>query len=308
MQDFQRFIEKLCSDHNLVIQEKFAVSEGVYAALNNDGVYKVLDSQGRSLVLKIAITENSIAEIKMNEIGYQKLRDYGLDWFIPEVSIIEVNERFAVMLMEYCGEDFLTQARKVKDPLRFYSRLLDELVKVYTQSKRKSDEGKQMVTSIIELILEQYEKYIYIHLDEGRTLESRLGALRSSVNINKIEFCCFSSWDFVPENIFLTPIGLKYIDPHEDVIGIPVIDIACFAGLMRLYGLPEADKGYAMFQEFALTKIPSILNISEKSACKLFLLGKVLQSFLSARFRINSNLIQAQKIFLEGKTCLEKII
>ncbi len=158
------------------------------------------------------------------------------------------------------------------------------------------------------MISGQYEKYIYMHLDKERTLAGKLASLKSSIDINKIEFCCFSSWDFVPENTFLMPEGLKYIDPHEDVTGVPIIDMACFAGLIRLYNLPMADKGYAMLQEFALTKIPLILDIPEELACKLFFLGKVLQSFLSTRFRIDSNPKQAQEIFLEGKTYLEKII
>ena len=310
MQNFQEILQKLCRDYGLVIQERLVLepnSSGVYAALNNDGVYRVLDSQGRSLVLKVAITKNSIAEIARNRKGYKKLEECGLKWFIPQILFTKVDENFAVMLMEYCGENFLNQIRKAENPLGFYAYLIDELTKVYTQSKQKGKEGEQMISSVIAMIKELYEGHISAHLDKSRFLAERVARIESCIDLSHLDFCCFSSWDFTPENIFLTPNGLKYIDPHENVLGIPIIDMACFAGLIKVYDLPQSKEGYSMLREFALTKILSILNIPEKLAYKLFFLGRVLQCFLSAKFRVNSNLNQARKIFLEGKMFLEKI-
>jgi len=166
--------------------------------------------------------------------------------------------------------------------------------------------GGEMINSIINLTIDHYERYLYMYLDKERNLASRLMKLRFSIRTEGLKFCCFSSWDFVPENICLTALGLKYIDPRKDIIGIPIVDLACFAGLIRLYDLPEATKGYQMFKEFALTRIPSILDIPEGLPPKIFFLGRVLQCFLSARFRITNKPEQARQIFSEGQAYLEK--
>lgn len=311
MQKSQEIMQSLCEKYELVIKENLLARDSdqvTYSALNNDGIYRVADRSGLMFVLKLGLTRRAIEEISINNIGYQKLRSLGMDWFIPRILVTEIGEQFGMMLMEDCGENFLSQAKKSTLPLKLYAHLLNELERVYIRSRRKNHDGKKMVEAIIDLIVQQYEEYIYMHLDKERTLVSRLVKLKLSIDINILKFCCFSSWDFVPENIFLTPMGLKYIDPHEGVVGIPIIDMACFAGLIRLYNLPEADEGYRMFQEFALTKIPPILHIPEELANKLFLLGRVLQCFLSTRFRLVSDPSQARQMFLEGKECLESII
>lgn len=311
MQNSQEIIQRLCEKYDLVVQESIVAQDGgqtTYSALNNDGIYRVVDKFGSTLVLKVGLTKKAIAEILMNNTGYQKLRNLGLGWFIPRVVSTEISEQFGMMLMEDCGESFLSQARQSTEHLKLYACLLDGLEKVYIASRHKANDGGRMVESIIALVVKQYEEYIYMHLDRERALVSRLARLKSSIDVSCLDFCCFASWDFVPENVFVTPTGLKYIDPHEDVTGIPIIDMACFAGLIKLYNLPEADKGYEMFQEFALVKIPSILHIREELARKLFFIGKTLQCFLSTRFRLASHPDQAQQAFSEGKEYLEKII
>lgn len=311
MQKSQEIIRELCERYGLVIQEKIVAqddSQATYSAFNNDGVYRVTNKFGLAFILKVGLTKKAIAEILMNDIGYQKLRNLGLEWFIPRVLATEISGQFGMMLMEDCGEGFLSQTRQSAEPLKLYTCLLDGLEKAYIASRRKADDGKRMVESIIALVIKQYEEYIYMKLDRERVLAGRLAMLKSSIDISDLEFCCFASWDFVPENVFVTHKGVKYIDPHEDVTGIPIIDMACFAGLIKLYNLPEADKGYKMFQEFALGAIPSILHIREELARKLFFLGKILQCFMSTRFRLASHPDQARRTFSEGKEYLERIV
>jgi len=299
----QELVDRICQEHGLVIQERFTLGNIC------EGVYRVIDKTGAVLVLKIGNTQRSIAEIVKNSIGYKRLQEEGLGWFIPKIILLEIKNEFAVILMEYCGEDFLTQIKKSNNPIQLYNNLIIELEKVYHQSRQKSEKGNKMVLSVIDKINEQYKKYIYGRLDNGKLLGSKLQRIDAFIDeINSIKFCCFSNWDFTPDDVYLTPAGLKYSDPHEEVLGIPIIDMACFAGVVKAHHLPEANKGYKIIEKFATDKIPAILSIPQKSAYKLFCLGRLLQCFLSIRFRIDTKPRQAKSLFVEAQRCLEKII
>jgi len=300
----QELIDRICQEQGLVIQERFTLGNIC------EGVYKVINKTGRELVLKVGNTQRSIAEIVKNSIGYRRLQEAGLNWFIPETVYFELEDEFAVILMEYCGEDFLTQIRKSDNPIRLYNNLTFELDKLYRQSKREGEQGRDMVISVIDKAKEQYEKYVCRRLDQKRILGNKLQQKVDLfiAEIDNIKFCCFSNWDFTPEDVYLTPEGVKYSDPHEDVFGIPIIDMACFAGVVKAHNLPEADEGYKIIEKFAINKIPTILCVSQELAYRLFCLGRLLQCFLSIRFRIDTKPEQAKNLFAEAQKYLEKII
>jgi len=308
MKDSSSILKTLCTDRGIRIVERFGHGGDVYVALNNDGVYKVVDADGRILVLKLALSRNSIAEIQMNRTGYRKLREAGLGWFIPEIVSIEVQEGFAFIFMEYCGEDFLTAVKKSSSPTELYIKLLVELKKVYRASRHDGEEGKKMVASVMKMVIEQYERYLSQCFGRDQVVSDQLAQIESVIRAEILPSYCFSSWDFTPENMFLNSAGLKYVDPHEDVMGIPIIDLACFSGLLIFYDVPESEKGYELFEKFALTDVPPILSIPERSAERLFLLGRILQCFLSSRYRIDSNPEKAHKIFRDSLAYLNKCV
>lgn len=311
MKNLQDVLMGLCKSYRLTLKEKFVFDpnkDGVYGGLNNDGVFKALSNDGNLLVLKVAVSDKSIIEIKTNIIGYQRLREQGLEKIVPKIFFSEYDEQFAVLLMEYCGDDFLTQTRKSSNAISQYVALTKELEKIYSISRQGGEYGKKMVSLIISMIKAQYEDHLFMSLDKNRSLAKKIATIPYCIDFGALRICCFASWDFVPENIFLTPNGLKYVDPHEDILGIPIIDLACFAGLIKLYALPQAEEGYRLLENFALTKVASLLNAPEELSLKLFYLGRILQCFLSAGFRVISDPDRAHRIFLEGKDYLEKIV
>lgn len=186
--------------------------------------------------------------------------------------------------------------------------MIVELEKVYKQSLQQSNNGKEMIEAVLDKIVEQYKEYLQQPLDPTSSLLDRLEFLKRFFPVDEIKFCCFSNWDFTPEDTYLLDGGLKYSDPHAEVLGIPIVDMACFAGVLIAYELFSAEKGYNLLQEFAMNRVSPILSIPKPLARRLFSLGRVLQCFLSARFRMNSNPDQAQKLFREAKKHLEKTI
>jgi len=297
----ERYAKQLCEKYDLVIQEE------LLGGLNNDGVYRVRNDNSVSLILKIATKPNTIAEIAMNLRGYQALRENSLSCVIPAIFFHELSAQQAMIITEDFGDNFLTQITNTKHPVNFYQNLSSELERIYLLSRQSGCHGREKIISIISLVIEQYEKYLFMHMDKERQIATALHTLQSSIAVDSLSFCCFSDWDFTPEDIYLTEAGLKYSDPHDDILGVPIIDLACFSALVKLYGLPEAETGYEVLKQLALEKVPALLSIDKQLALKLFFLGRLLQRFLSARFRFEAQPEQAHALFAEGKMYLEKI-
>lgn len=83
--------------------------------------------------------------------------------------------------------------------------------------------------------------------------------------------------------------------------------MACFSGVAKAYDLPGSAEGYAIIEEFATKEVSSMLHMAEKDAVKIFSLGRILQCFLSSRFRIKNDIAKAKDIFAESKIYLDKI-
>lgn len=295
-------ILKICQRYGLRIQNVLALGNIC------KNVFKVLDRRQELLVLKIGFTQETIAEIKRNCIGYTKMDDCGLEFFKPKIVSHEETKDYELILMEYCGEDFMTQVKKADNPLNLYIELSLLIENVYRQSLKKGVDGKNMIDLVINKSKEQYEKYICKYFDEKKTLIGKIDRIKSAINFDEIRYYCFSNWDFTPEDTYLTAKGVKYSDPHEDIFGIPIIDLACFSGVALAHDLPASKEGYVAIKEFATKSVAEILSIGEAEANQLFFLGRFLQCLLSARFRIDSDIEQAEYFFLESKISLEKII
>lgn len=294
-------IIEVCKRHGLTTVRKLSLGNVC------DSVYMVVDTDNRQLVLKMGTESDAITEIRMNKSGYDNMDKCGLEFFRPEIVAYEDKMDYAMLLMEYCGEDFFTHVKKVDNPLSQYVQLTSAMEDVYHKSLQRGHKGKEMVIAVINKAKEQYENHVYMHLDPGRSEAEKIDKIDHCIDTGILKYYCFSNWDFTPEDAYLTSDGVKYSDPHEDILGIPIVDMACFAGVARAYNLPGAVDGYKIMKEFATNKISFMIGVDRHLALKLFFLGRLLQCLLSSRFRIKTDPIKAKAIFAEGKSYLDKI-
>lgn len=117
-----------------------------------------------------------------------------------------------------------------------------------------------------------------------------------------MNFSCFASFDFTPEDVFLSTDGLKYVDPKKSLLGIPIIDMACFGGVAKdAFALPGPVEGYDILKNFAINDISSLLKIDKTTAEAIFYLGRALQMALSSRFRLKTEADKSHQFF--EKSC-----
>ena len=83
---------------------------------------------------------------------------------------------------------------------------------------------------------------------------------------------------------------IRYADPRPGLVGVPIIDLACFAGVsLCAYALPGAEEGYAILKAMACEFVADLLHLPRNQAERLFAFGRALQSAHSARFRVEKN-------------------
>lgn len=295
-------LNSICKKYKLTFQENMELGH------NSDIVCLATNKNGSKVVIKAAKSINSMAEIVRNIEGYRKLKNCGVSFFIPQIIAYEYTDDYAFIIMEYLGLNFLNQTKHSKNSLRLYLALMTSLEKVYLSSLKEGIEGGEAIKVLIQKIMTLYEEYVYENFDPSRNIFSLLKRACLSIDTSSISFYCFSNWDFTPEDVYLTNTGVKYSDPRVDIFGIPIIDMACFGGLIKLYGLPQGNKGYEEFKKFAVNKVGGILHISRDQSEKIFYLGKIFQCFMSIRFRYQSNPKQTELIFKEAKNLLEKMV
>lgn len=248
------------------------------------------------LVVKIGFTDIEKREIEFNRQGYEKMREIGASNLIPSpLEFISIGE-VSLIVMQDCGLDFWHAVHEANDPARLYRRLTEELTAVYRQTLHSSDEAVAVLNSLKQRLIEQYLNYLFPVFGQRKDLLRSLEA--ASMDSYRPGYICFSSFDFTPEDVFLTQEGLKFADPLPDVVGIPVIDMACFSGVCRdAYELLGAREGYNILHRFAVSIVPDIISLDRAKAKKLFAFGRALQCVLSARFRINREQVKARALF-----------
>lgn len=294
-------IESVCSKYSLVITEVFTAGHVCPA------VYKARDRYGKLVVIKVGDDTATIQEIAKNLEGYEMLKKIGLGYVCPDIYLAEVMSESALIIMEYCGKDFYISLETSENPEALFRELVSQLENVYRSSRRVGSPTKN-IREVLAKILEQYEKYLAIVFDRGRKIQPLLQILSSRINSEVFGFSCFSSWDFTPRNVFLTKSGLKYIDSNDNILGIPIIDLACFAGVVRdVHLLPGSIDGYDLLEKLAVEQVADILEIDPAQSLRLFYLGRVLQLFLGARFRIKTDSVLAEKFYEDAVGFLKKI-
>lgn len=120
---------------------------------------------------------------------------------------------------------------------------------------------------------------------------------------------CFSTFDFTPEDVFVAASTLKYVDPKPGQLGVPILDLACFAGVARdAHKLPGAEAGYDTLRAFALLEVADLLDIKRDQGELLFGLGRALQLGLSGFFRLESEPAVARRMIMTGQTLVRKLL
>jgi hypothetical protein len=195
------------------------------------------------------------------------------------------------IIMSYLGEDFAQQSMRSERSLLLYSILPVLLGPIYRRTKKKDEESKKFLERMKHRLEKNYREYL---IPSGATSEKSLELLYD-IEKHAPEFSCFAVFDFTPEDVYLIGDKIKYPDPKQEIRGVPIIDIACFAGLAKdVYHLPSSNEGYAILKKFALNEIPEILEMSRKDAKIIFYYGRALQFSLSSRFRINREMGKAK--------------
>ncbi len=262
------------------------------------------DRHGESLVVKIGLSERAATEVRMNCAGYEALQRIGASSLVPDpLEYVEFQD-IPILIMEDCGPDFWHAVRASKDPAPLYGRLFWAMEPVYAKTRQRGG-GEAYLESLRRRLLRQYQ----VHLrglvpprPVSRLADADLHDLNPPV-------LCFASFDFTPEDVFLTDKGARFADPLNEVIGVPIVDLACFGGVARdAYGLPGSDEGYRDLETLALSALPWLLELSGEQAGRFFALGRALQCAISARFRLNTDPDRAEELAHRSESFLTEFL
>ncbi|MEK7665422.1 MAG: hypothetical protein AAB337_00910 [Patescibacteria group bacterium] len=243
-------------------------------------VYRVRQD-GRSLVVKIGYGELAQKEVEANWEGYINLRRIGAGGLLPNTLDLHQVRGVPCLLMEDCGVNFIDVARTAARPVECFSRLLLAMDPIYRASL-STESPVPAIRAMRDLVVEQWAGYLADLIPPN--LVSRFRAAEFEMFGGMCS--CFSTFEFKPDDLFLTDGGVKKVDPIRDNLGCPAIDLACFAGVCRdAYRLPGANSGYRLLHTFAVEQLPQILGGSPAHLEAAFSLGRSLQCALSARFR-----------------------
>jgi hypothetical protein len=229
-------------------------------------------------------------EIRRNLEGYKKLGLLGLAYFIPTIMSSSLDDRGGHILMEDCGTDFATLLREGKTGPGLYERFEMQLAKAYTTSVGNGPDSNRHIDFQIQTTQDLYRGFFQAAFGSQES-NAVIENLRELLPRNLSRFC-FSSWDFMPGNIFIGDAGIKFADPTESVTGIPIIDLSCFCGVLGdVYNYPDAHKWQKRLKQFSLGQVAEILDLNKKQAEQIYLLGRLVQTLLSFRASVQQHSI-----------------
>lgn len=283
----QRLFQELENAHGIVCDRTGLdlgnVCKTVYQARNGD----------ERLVVKLGIGRRAAQEIAKNCLGYQELRQIGAEDLLPRRLEYHEAHGVAFFIMSDCGPDFVRATRTANDPDSMYTALVTQMSAVYDNTKHAVLNPLVPIHAARDNVVRQCITHLSAFVDPRRVEQMRVCSF-SEITTGQT---CFSSFDFTPEDVFLTPHGVKYVDPIPGQLGIPVLDLACFAGVARdAYALPGSTQGYEVLRKFALQEVPALLHVCRVDAERLFVLGRALQCALSARFRLSTDVERAYEL------------
>lgn len=244
--------------------------------------------------------------MRRNIVGYREMQQVGAIDIMPGgIQILQVLG-VSVVLMEDLGPTFKEQIKSEVDPLLYFRNLIIGLNNVYTKTLSKGDRGSEFIQEMKDCLVRQYSRY----LSPAELINQNALEKAQSIDLKKYvaDRFCFAVWDFTPEDVFVKGSKVYYIDPPPKVLGIPIIDIACFAGVSRdVYDLPASKEGYELLYDFAVKQIADFLGFNDEQAISIFFLGRAIQLALSSRFRIEENLQKAQNFAQKSVEFVEQI-
>lgn len=259
---------------------------------------------GDRLVIKIGLRLESQNEIALNILGYQELSEIGASTILPSRVDHVVVDNIPVLILAHCGDDFWHATKKVENPIQLYRYLTKHVDGLYWSTLRNSDQPSMVVENLVKLI----EKVYFERLTEYTDGNLKLKLQRQMLRFPTVKKVCFSSYDFTPEDVFVTETSVKYADPKPGQLGLPIVDLACFAGVSRdAHLLPGSIAGYKLLQDYALNELPKILDLARTEAQLFFALGKVVQVGLSGYHRLVEDPMRAQAFINQGVAELEQI-
>jgi len=258
-----------------------------------------------ALVIKVGLSERAAQEVRMNQEGYENLKLIGASLLIPEpLQFIELYG-VPVIIMGNCGEDFYHTVHQVPNPLEFYKYLTDHIEHIYCATLTTDTSALPGLEILRERLIRQYVVYLDGLVD--LTLIEKLRSVSLAPFVPPM--VCFSTFDFTPEDVFVTAKSVKYVDPLPVNLGVPIIDLACFAGVARdAHNLPGSIEGYKALEHYACKKLPSLLNLSPQVASPIFAFGRALQMSLSARFRVKTEPEKAKRFAKQSMKFLREVL
>lgn len=301
----------LPEDANAGIVPKILAVEGVSLekrfTTGNSGCFvgKIIDAEGKNLVIKIPVNENSRQEIQENIQGYISLRQQGLQELLPETIRVKSFNSSNYLITTYLGNDFAYRAQNEPHPETLYQELVAQLFPIYKKTLKKNSADTDI---FFHFIKNKLKKNFMEHIVPSGIVNKE--ELRDFLDINMYQLVtkksCFAVFDFTPEDIYLQNGSLKYPDPKQNVRGNPIIDIACFAGVSRdVLNLSGSNDGYRMLQDFALDDVGSLFSLNREQSEKIFNLGRALQCSLSSRFRVGSEPEKARAFAMQSLEYLQ---
>ena len=199
---------------------------------------------------------------------------------LPQPLIFEEIEGVPLIIMEYVGVDFRNRVSEEQEPVKLYSSLVNLMDPLYTQSLTGNGQESRLFLEARKEKLIGYSK-LFGDVFSTDQLEMVEG-VRIPENLNE---SCFAVFDFTPDNVFIKDGKIRYIDPKDEVLGNPILELAAFAGVSRdRYLLAGSVEGHEIIRDYALNELADKLKMESQDAELVWNLGRATQCLLSARF------------------------
>ncbi len=249
-----------------------------------------------ALVVKIAADDGSMAaqDIADNLVGYQKIRLIGGGGILPDnLEELTVPGYKAIVMSDLGKAIRYSEKCPIKAKLLWLHYLDIVMVTRKTASKLASDYNPKL---FIEEVLEAIKRFE----GEGAVISSAISQSDLSDNYGDPALMLL---DFTPDNVFMTPANLSFIDPwkQKSYLGHPAVSIGQFVTLCRIYAVNGYEEANSFLRKTCLNEMPKLIDCSPKSVEKAFRLGATLQLVLSAYVRRVSEPERAEAFLDEAK-------
>ena len=265
MMDNKQVVERFLTER------EYSLVSQLDGGLNSLVILARVENTSELVVVKFGFTEIQRKEIGMNIRAYRLLSRMGLSDHHPVVIDLGETDYCNYMILSYLGENFERRIKGSEDPLEDYRSFLKGLHIIYRKSLLPdSGEARTSVFNIHRMIVEIYEQEIAPFYDETKRLQGQIYLLEQRIMAMKLRYMCFSNWDFTPDDTYLVDRKVMFSDLHDNVYGVPIIELACFSGLLKLIEAPDAESGQKLFEDFALNEVAGMLRISERDENLIF--------------------------------------